>query len=87
MESIPALPITPRNIVSTPAVFSPEHLAILEQEYPRFSDSEIARRRDAVEVLMRESDVDHLLVHGIAGRGARWAGWRNGRSPMRRISS
>jgi len=74
MESIPALPITPRNIVSTPAVFSPEHLAILEQEYPRFSDSEIARRRDAVEVLMRESDVDHLLVHGIAGRGGA-VGW------------
>jgi Xaa-Pro aminopeptidase len=43
-------------------------------EYPRFSDAEMARRRAALERVMREADVDHLLVCGEqrAGTGVGW---------------
>jgi Xaa-Pro aminopeptidase len=43
-------------------------------EYPRFSDAEMARRRAAVERVMREAGVDHLLVCGEqrAGTGVGW---------------
>ena len=54
--------------------FSSEHLAILKQEFPRFSDDEMRRRRVAIEELIDAADVDHLLVHGIGGRGGA-VGW------------
>ncbi len=43
-------------------------------EYPRFSDAEMARRRAALERVMRETGVDHLLVCGEqrAGTGVGW---------------
>jgi len=43
-------------------------------EYPRFSDTEMARRRAALELVMRHADVDHLLVCGEqrAGTGVGW---------------
>jgi Xaa-Pro dipeptidase len=43
-------------------------------EYPRFSDAEMARRRTALERVMRDADVDHLLVCGEqrAGTGVGW---------------
>jgi Xaa-Pro dipeptidase len=34
------------------------------EPYPRFSDDELARRRAAVEDLLREHEVDHVLVYG-----------------------
>jgi Xaa-Pro aminopeptidase len=49
--------------------FEPELLSLLEQEYPRFSDAELARRRHAVEELMASKSVTHLLIYGIGGRG------------------
>ncbi|MBW4030135.1 MAG: hypothetical protein HIU57_05585, partial [Acidobacteria bacterium] len=54
--------------------FSPAQQVILDQEYPRFSDAEMRRRRQAVEEAMHEADVDHLLVHAIGGRGGA-LGW------------
>jgi Xaa-Pro dipeptidase len=43
-------------------------------EYPRFSDAEMARRRSALERVMREAGVDHLLMCGEqrAGTGVGW---------------
>jgi Xaa-Pro aminopeptidase len=43
-------------------------------EYPRFSDAEMARRRAALERVMREAGVDHLLMCGEqrAGTGVGW---------------
>ena len=58
----------------TAPTFSSDHLAILAQEYPRFSDAEISRRRVAIEAAMAEVGVDHVLVHGIGGRGGA-VGW------------
>jgi len=60
--------------MSTPPAFSPEHLTILRQEYPRFSEAEMRRRRQAIEEVMARRDVDHLVVHGIGGRGGA-VGW------------
>ena len=40
----------------------PELRQILEQNYPRFSDAEYARRRDALARVMESTGVDHLLI-------------------------
>ncbi|HTV35922.1 MAG TPA: M24 family metallopeptidase [Xanthobacteraceae bacterium] len=51
---------------------------ILEAEYPRFSDAEMARRRKAVEGLLAESDLDHLVFCGANrfGSAVQWlTGW------------
>jgi Xaa-Pro dipeptidase len=57
----------------------PPHLqAIVDAEYPRFSDAEMARRRVAVEGLLREADLDHLLFCGANrfGSAVQWlTGW------------
>lgn len=52
----------------------PAHRAILDQEYPHFSDVEMQRRRVAVLEVMAAHDVEHLLVHAIGGRGGA-LGW------------
>lgn len=44
------------------------------EPYPRFSDAEMARRLDAVEAVMAEHDVAHLLVYG-ANRFGSAIGW------------
>jgi Xaa-Pro dipeptidase len=52
--------------------------AILEAEYPRFSDAEMARRRAAVEGLLHEADLDHLVFCGANrfGSSVQWlTGW------------
>ena len=56
----------------------PRLAAIHAQEYPRFSDAEMARRRTALARVMADADVDHLLVCGEqrAGTGVAWlTGW------------
>jgi Xaa-Pro aminopeptidase len=53
-------------------------LNLLEQEYPRFSDAEYARRHRALDQAMRKHDVDHLLVvtDHRAGNAPQWVtGW------------
>src|SRR5436309_12001413 len=56
-----------------------EHLrAILEAEYPRFSDGEMARRRRAIEVLLADAECDHLVYCGANrfGSAVQWlTGW------------
>ncbi|HEY7458492.1 MAG TPA: aminopeptidase P family N-terminal domain-containing protein, partial [Xanthobacteraceae bacterium] len=44
-------------------------MAIVEAEYPRFSDAEMSRRRELVERAMQDVGVDHLLVYGAGFRG------------------
>jgi Xaa-Pro aminopeptidase len=44
------------------------------EPYPRFGDGEMARRRAAVEGVMAEHDVEHLLVYG-ANRFGSAVGW------------
>jgi len=53
----------------------PPHLArIVEAEIPRFSDTEIARRRAAIEVLLAEAECDQLIFCGAArfGSAVQW---------------
>ena len=53
-------------------------MKLLEQEYPRFSGGEYARRHRALELVMQRHDVDHLLVvtDHRAGNAPQWVtGW------------
>jgi len=56
------------NETPAPIEFEPELVALLEQEYPCFSEGERARRRQAIEDLMASKSVSHLLIYGIGGR-------------------
>ncbi|MDH5535758.1 MAG: M24 family metallopeptidase [Betaproteobacteria bacterium] len=56
----------------------PRLKAILEQEYPRFSDAEYARRHKLLGEVMQKAGVDHLLVvtDHRSGNGPQWVtGW------------
>jgi Xaa-Pro dipeptidase len=49
----------------------PAHLArIVQAEYPRFSDAEMARRRTAIETLLTQTEADHLVFCGANRFGA-----------------
>ena len=56
----------------------PRLLAIVAQEYPRFSDAEYARRHQRLGAVMEKAGVDHLLVvtNNRAGNATQWVtGW------------
>jgi Xaa-Pro aminopeptidase len=56
----------------------PRLKAIHEAEYPRFSDAEMARRRAAIEHLLAEAGLDHLVYCGANrfGSAVQWlTGW------------
>ena len=56
----------------------PRLQALLEQDYPRFSDAEFARRRLALAQVLAKHGCDHCLVCGEsrAGTGVQWlTGW------------
>src|SRR5829696_8732425 len=61
-----------------PVYFSqslPPHLRrIVEVEYPRFSDAEMARRRAAIEALLAEAELEHLVFCGLnrSGSAVQW---------------
>ncbi|MFL6974590.1 MAG: M24 family metallopeptidase [Xanthobacteraceae bacterium] len=61
-----------------PVYFSqslPPHLRrIVEVEYPRFSDVEMARRRAAIEALLAEAELEHLVFCGLnrSGSAVQW---------------
>jgi len=53
----------------------PAHLArIVDADYPRFSDGEMARRREAVEVLLDDAECGHLVFCGAnrVGSAVQW---------------
>jgi Xaa-Pro aminopeptidase len=62
--------------MSLPSEMSlPERLRrILDAEYPRYSDAEMARRRVAVEAALAEASCDHLVFCGAnrAGSSVQW---------------
>jgi Xaa-Pro aminopeptidase len=61
-----------------PLALPPRLQAILDAEYPRFSDAEMARRREAIAILMVEAELDHLLYCGANrfGSAVQWLiGW------------
>jgi Xaa-Pro dipeptidase len=56
----------------------PRLRAILEQEYPRFSDTEYARRHRALSQVMQQHEIDHLLIvtDHRSGNAPQWVtGW------------
>ena len=56
----------------------PRLQAIVEAEYPRFSDAEMAWRRRVIEDLLGESGLDHLVFCGANrfGSAVQWlTGW------------
>jgi len=59
-------------------VIEPRLKAVMEQEYPRFSDAEYARRHQRLAAVMEKAGVDHLLVvtSNRAGNATQWVtGW------------
>lgn len=52
----------------------PDLQLIVDMEYPRFSDAEMARRRTAIATLLAEAGADHLLFYGAArvGGSVQW---------------
>src|SRR5262245_29150842 len=57
---------------------APRMRALLEQEYPRFSDAEYDRRRRLLAATMAQKGCDYLLVCGEqrSGTGVQWlTGW------------
>lgn len=61
-----------------PTLNEPAIRAILAQEYPRFSDAEYDRRRQALAALMAKHACDHLLIAGEqrTGSAVAWiTGW------------
>src|SRR6478609_1026763 len=56
----------------------PRLQAILAQEYPRFTDAEFLRRRNALAALMQRRGLDHLLIvtDHRSGNAPQWVtGW------------
>jgi Xaa-Pro dipeptidase len=63
---------------ATDLALPPRLRAILAAEYPRFSEAEMARRRAAVEDLIAEFELDHLVFCGANrfGSAVQWlTGW------------
>ena len=56
------------------ASLPPALCRIVEAEYPRYSDAEMARRRAAVAALMAEAGADHLVFCGLnrTGSAVQW---------------
>jgi Xaa-Pro aminopeptidase len=63
---------------TTDLALPPRLRAILEAEYPRFSNAEVARRRAAIDKLLAEAELDHLVYCGANrfGSAVQWlTGW------------
>ena len=59
-------------------MIEPRLKAVMEQEYPRFSDAEYARRHQQLAAVMEKAGVDHLLIvtSNRAGNATQWVtGW------------
>jgi Xaa-Pro aminopeptidase len=67
------VPVKPDSLALPPRL-----QAIVEAEYPRFSDAEMARRRRRIEDLLGEAGLDHLVFCGANrfGSAVQWlTGW------------
>jgi Xaa-Pro aminopeptidase len=67
------VPVKPDSLALPPRL-----QAIVEAEYPRFSDAEMARRRRVIEELLGEAGLDHLVFCGANrfGSAVQWlTGW------------
>ena len=67
------MPVKPDGLVLPPRL-----QAIVEAEYPRFSDAEMQRRRTTIEDLLKEEGLDHLVFCGANrfGSAVQWlTGW------------
>ena len=72
------IPVTGHRSHVTSLKLEPRLKRIMEQEYPRFSDAEYARRHKALAALMQKNGLDHLLVitDHRAGNAPQWVtGW------------
>src|SRR5215204_2215832 len=60
--------------MNPPPVLPARLQRILDAEYPRYSDAEMARRRAAVEATLAEASCDHLVFCGAnrAGSSVQW---------------
>src|ERR1700691_4332579 len=71
--------VQPSERAKSPSLALPPHLrAIVEAEYPRFSDAERARRRAAIADLLAAAELDHLVYCGANrfGSAVQWlTGW------------
>jgi Xaa-Pro aminopeptidase len=61
---------SPSDVLQLPGELRP----VLEQNYPRFSDTEYARRKTALARVMESAGVDHLLIVSAqnVGNATRW---------------
>jgi Xaa-Pro aminopeptidase len=69
---------TVMNTHTHPLDLEPRLQAIMEQEYPRFSDAEYAQRHQRLAAVMEKAGVDHLLVvtDHRTGNAPQWVtGW------------
>jgi Xaa-Pro aminopeptidase len=67
------VPVKPDSLALPPRL-----QAIVEAEYPRFSDAEMRRRRSAIEDLLKEEGLDYLVFCGANrfGSAVQWlTGW------------
>jgi Xaa-Pro dipeptidase len=67
------VPVKPDSLALPPRL-----QAIVDAEYPRFSDTEMARRRHAIEDLLGEAGLEHLVFCGANrfGSAVQWlTGW------------
>jgi Xaa-Pro aminopeptidase len=65
-------------VYTHPTLHEPGIRAILDQDYPRFSDAELARRRALLTAALERHGCDHLLVSGEqrVGGAVQWlTGW------------
>jgi Xaa-Pro aminopeptidase len=61
--------MTRDNIAVPKNRLTPSQWKIINQEFPRFSDEEMNRRRNLITNWIKEYDLDHILIYG-----AYWAG-------------
>src|SRR5262245_59047446 len=64
------MPAGAADVLSLPSELRP----VLEQNYPRFSDAEYARRHRALAKVMEASNVDHVVIVSAqnVGNATRW---------------
>ncbi len=55
--------------IQTPYPLPPDLAALVEAEWPRFSETEISRRQACINALMEEQNLEYLMVYGFYWNG------------------